>query len=274
MEKKALEYRIQINNENYEQLHIVGISVNELLIRHTLSSTDGERFEELVGNAEFIDYASLEIVSSDGSRSLSQSKLNLSIRKANVDLKNAALLNLKKYLGDIENIEEYGFNECVYTGLSHLTYSENIYRYDKEIELTLVLADDVYEILLSQVKSQTISIIYFGINYFNLFRKVKTESNKELYEFGKEEKNIYIVAENNDVELFASTFGSIETFIVYSHKNLLNEHTEKVDEVVELNKIREYEQNVLNHITAIRAIIAIGLFVIILLLIINAFLIS
>lgn len=271
MDKKIKESIIQINNETYEQIALVRFAVNELKIKHNLGSSDGVRYEELKGDGEILNYAKLTIISSDGSRSLSQNKINLSISKGD-DIKHSALLNLKNYLGEIENIEDYGLNECVNAGFSHLTYSESIYDYDRKIECTLILADDVYDILLAQVKSQVISKLMFAVNYFNLFNKVKSISEKELYEFGNEEAKVYIFAEDSGVELIASTFGSVETFLVYTHKNTL---IEKIDKTVNENdELKEYEQNILNHMATIRIIIVRGLFVIILLLIINALLIS
>lgn len=227
--ENRLEQRIEINNEEYDQIRIVSIAVNELKIRHILSSTDGERNVELIGTAEFLNFERLEIVSNDGSRSRSQSQLNLTIRKSENEggLKNSALLNIKDYVGDIESIEDYGLDECVNTGFSHLTYYENIYDYDKKINCVLILADDVYEILLEQVKTKSISNMILGINYFNIFIKLKTEDNKKAYEFGKEEENIYILAKDNDGELSATTFGYIEIFLLDTHKNLMSKKLTK-----------------------------------------------
>jgi hypothetical protein len=267
---KELDYQIQVNNETYQQTGNVHITVNELSIRHTLSSADGERYEELVGDAEFLNYENLVILSSDGNRNIYQNKLKLTIRKAGDDLKQSAILNFKQYLGeDIENAEIEGLNESINTGFSHLTYLESIYDYNKKIQCTLILADDVYDKFLEQVKSQSISIAFFEIVYFNIFRKIKSEANKEQYELLNEEKNVYIFAKDSGVELFASTFGFIETFLVYTHKNLLNERTDKVDEAVSDNNPVKYEQDILKHIKEVRQVIVYGFIAIIVLLLIN-----
>lgn len=274
MESKKLEQVIQISNETYLQVSQVRIGINDISIRSTLSAESNERYEELTGSAEFLNYDRLVVITKDGSRSISQSKLNLTIRKAENDIKDSAMQNLKQYLGDIENLEEYGLNECVNAGFSHLTYLENIFNYDKGIECILILANEVYDELVEQIKSQTITTAMLEINYFNIFNLVKTKENKEWFEFSNAEKEIYILAreKDGDNDLFASTFGFIETLIVDTHKNYVSK---KLNEIVNENdEPREYEHILLNHITAIRTIIVLGLFVIILLLIINAFLIS
>ncbi len=273
---KELDYQIQVNNETYEQTGNVHITVNDLSIRHTLSSTDGERYEELIGDAEFLNYENLVILSSDGNRNIYQNKLKLTIRKAEHDLRQSALLNFKQYLGeDVENGEIDGLNEsintAINTGFSHLTYYESIYDYNKKIECTLILAADVYDKFLEQVKSQSISIVFFEINYFNIFRKIKSEDNKEQYEFLNEEKNVYIFAKDSGVELFASTFGFIETFLVYTHKNLLNERTERVNKDINNEETDEYKKELLKNITSLRIIIVYGFIAIIALLLVSTF---